>query len=139
MINLILICIFSYFLASQRSSIGIHPNPCLCDVFPNKFAKTIAESLWVIQSRWHNWMWRPGESNIIFFLNSITFYLKIKICKVLSLLEACFDLISGSWIDMKIQIMGGKIQIPTPDGQKSFLSFFFLFANSPKKICISLF
>ena len=29
--------------------------------------------------------------------------------KVLSLLEACFDLISGSSLSMKIQIMGGKI------------------------------
>ena len=29
--------------------------------------------------------------------------------KVLSLLEACFDLISGSSLHMKIQIMGGKI------------------------------
>jgi hypothetical protein len=29
--------------------------------------------------------------------------------KVLSLLEACFDLILGSSLHMKIQIMGGKI------------------------------
>ena len=29
--------------------------------------------------------------------------------KVLSLLEASFDLISGSSLSMKIQIMGGKI------------------------------
>ena len=29
--------------------------------------------------------------------------------KVLSLLEACFDLISGSSLSMKIPIMGGKI------------------------------
>ena len=29
--------------------------------------------------------------------------------KVLSLLEACFDLISGSSLSMKIQIMGGRI------------------------------
>ena len=29
--------------------------------------------------------------------------------KVLSLLEACFDLISGSSLSMKIKIMGGKI------------------------------
>ena len=29
--------------------------------------------------------------------------------KVLSLLEACFHLISGSSLSMKIQIMGGKI------------------------------
>ena len=78
MINLILIWIFSYFLASQRSPIGFHPNPCLCDVFPDKFAKTITKSVWVIQSRWHNWMWRPGESTF-FFLNLIIFYYKIKV------------------------------------------------------------
>ena len=79
---------FSYFLASQRSPIGIHLNPCLCDVFPNKFAKTITESVWVVQSRWHNRMWRPGESNI-FFLNLMIFYLKIKvsILRVESLLK----------------------------------------------------
>ena len=29
--------------------------------------------------------------------------------KVLSFLDACFDLISGSSLSMKIQIMGGKI------------------------------
>ena len=33
----------------------------------------------------------------------------LQICKVLSLLEACFDLISGSSLSIKIQIMGGKI------------------------------
>ena len=32
-----------------------------------------------------------------------------RVTKVLSLLEACFDLISGSTLHMKIQIMGGKI------------------------------
>ena len=41
-------------------------------------------------------------------------YLKTSLCekaedKVLSLLEACFDLILGSSLHMKIQIMGGKI------------------------------
>jgi hypothetical protein len=50
--------------------------------------------------------------------------------KVLSLLEACFDLILGSSLSMKIQIMGGKItenlsgvQIPAPEGQN--VSFHF--------------
>ena len=33
----------------------------------------------------------------------------IKVWKVLSLLEACFDLILGSSLSMKIQIMGWKI------------------------------
>ena len=33
----------------------------------------------------------------------------VAICKVLSLLEACFDLISDSSPHMKIQIMGGKL------------------------------
>ena len=33
----------------------------------------------------------------------------LQIAKVPSLLEACFDLISGSSLHMKIQIMGGKI------------------------------
>ena len=36
--------------------------------------------------------------------NSFSFWYK-----VLSLLEACFDLISGSSLSMKIQIMGGEI------------------------------
>ena len=51
--------------------------------------------------------------------------------KVLSLLEACFDLISGSSLHMKIQIMGGKITENL--GFKSLLwkvkifLFFFLF------------
>jgi hypothetical protein len=51
--------------------------------------------------------------------------------KVLSLLEACFDLISGSSLSMIIQIMGGKITenlgFKSPLRKvKSFL-FFFLF------------
>ena len=33
----------------------------------------------------------------------------MKILKVMSLFEACFDLISGSSLSMNIQIMGGKI------------------------------
>jgi hypothetical protein len=33
----------------------------------------------------------------------------VEIVKVLYFLEACFDLISGSSLHMKIQIMGGKI------------------------------
>ena len=49
--------------------------------------------------------------------------------KVLSLLEACFDLISSPSLSMKIQIMGRKItknwvQISTPEGQTFFYSFF---------------
>ena len=57
-------------------------------------------------------------------------YLKLT-CKVLSLLEACFDLIWGSSPSMKIQIMGGKITenlgFKSPLRKvKSFL-FFFLF------------
>ena len=58
--------------------------------------------------------------------------------KVLSLLEACFDLISGSSLSMKIQIMGGKITDYL--GFKSllrkvkmFCSFFFSFSNSSHK------
>ena len=35
--------------------------------------------------------------------------MKKNVSKVLSLLEACFDLISGSKLHMKIQIMDGKI------------------------------
>ena len=56
--------------------------------------------------------------------------------KVLSLLEACFDLISGFSISMKIQIMGGKITenlgFKSPlRSHKSFCPFFVLFSNSP--------
>ena len=58
--------------------------------------------------------------------------------KVLSLLEACFDLIMGSSLSMKIQIMGRKVTENL--GFKSslwkvnfFLSFFFSFSNSSHK------
>ena len=57
------------------------------------------------------------------------------LAKVLSLLEACFYLISGSSISMKIQIMGekitenSKVQISALEGQ-SFCSFFFSFSFS---------
>ena len=69
---------------------------------------------------------------------------QFSIHKVLSLLEACFDLILGSLLHMKIQIMGGKImkpgvQIPALEDQKNVTAFFFSFSNSPKQICISLF
>ena len=46
--------------------------------------------------------------------------------KVLTLLEACLDLISGSSLHMKIQMMGRKksgVQIPAPEGQ-NFCPFF---------------
>ena len=50
--------------------------------------------------------------------------------KVLSLLEACFDLISSPSLSMKIQIMGGKIienlefKSPHPEGHNFFVLFF---------------
>ena len=51
--------------------------------------------------------------------------------KVLSLLEACFDLISGSSLSMKIQIMGGKITenlgFKSPLQKVKTFLFFFLF------------
>ena len=70
-------------------------------------------------------------------------YLKLT-CKVLSLLEACFDLIWGSSLHMKIQIMGGKITENL--GFKSLLRkviffvlfFLFIFKFSIKN-CISLY
>ena len=52
--------------------------------------------------------------------------------KVLSLLEACFDLISGSSLNIKIQIMGGKIT------ENLFCPFSFHFQILHKN-CISLF
>ena len=63
--------------------------------------------------------------------------LKVKV-KVLSLFEACFDLISGSSLCMKIQIMGGKITVnlgfKSPlQKVKKFCSFFFSFSNSSHK------
>ena len=52
--------------------------------------------------------------------------------KVLSLLEAFFDLISGSSLSMKIQIMGRKItENPGAGRSKNFSTFFFSFSNSP--------
>ena len=53
--------------------------------------------------------------------------------KVLSFLEACFDLISSSSLSMKIQILGGKItenqgfKSPPPEGQKKIILFSFYF------------
>ena len=61
-----------------------------------------------------------------------------KVDKVLSLLEVCFDLISGSSLFMKIQIMGWKITEnlgfkSSPRKFKKFLSFFlFIFKFSIK-------
>ena len=60
----------------------------------------------------------------------------LKGCKVLSFLEACFDLISSSSLSMKIQIMGGKMTenpgFKSPLRKvKFFCSFFFSFSNSP--------
>ena len=56
--------------------------------------------------------------------------------KVLSPLEACFDLISGSSLHMKIQIMGGKITEILGSNHRCgrsifFCPFFFSFINSP--------
>ena len=59
--------------------------------------------------------------------------LKHVVCKVLSLLEACFDLISGSSLSMKIQIMGGKItenlgfKSPLRKVKKNLFFFLFIF------------
>ena len=58
--------------------------------------------------------------------------------KVLSLLEACFDLISSPSPSMKIQVMGGKIIGNLGFKslyQKIFFSFFCSFSNSPEKNC----
>ena len=60
----------------------------------------------------------------------------VQLCKVVSLLEACFDLISSPSPSMKIQIMGGKItenlRFKSPLRKvKNF--FFFLFSNSSQK------
>ena len=60
------------------------------------------------------------------------------IVKVLSLLEACFDLISGSPLSMKIQTMGGKITenlgFESPLRKVNFFcSFFLSFSNSSHK------
>ena len=64
------------------------------------------------------------------FLHSAV-QLIIYIHKVLSLLEACFDLISGSSLSMKIQIMGGKITenlgFKSPLWKVKKFLFFFLF------------
>ena len=60
----------------------------------------------------------------------------LQACNFLSLLEACFYLISGSSLYMEIQIMGGKITENL--GFKSslqrleyFCHFYFSFSNSP--------
>ena len=65
-----------------------------------------------------------------------------KVDKVLSLLEASFDSISGSSLSMKIQIMGGKItkkswvQIPVLECQKIFVLFSFHFQILHTKVDI---
>ena len=56
--------------------------------------------------------------------------------KVISLLEAYFDLISGFSLHMKIQIMAGKFlkiwgSNPRPRRSKFTCPFFFSFSNSP--------
>ena len=50
--------------------------------------------------------------------------------KVLSLLEACFDLISGSSLHMKIQIMGGKLLKIWGSNPRSGRSNFFILISS---------
>ena len=63
-------------------------------------------------------------------------------CKVLSFLEACFDLISGSSLSMKIQIMGGKItenlgfKSPLRKVKKNFVLFSF-HSYLTKRLCVS--
>ena len=62
----------------------------------------------------------------------------------LSLLEACFDLISGSSLHMKIQTMGVKITEnlgfkPAPEGQHFFVLFSFHFLTLHKKLHIFVF
>ena len=64
--------------------------------------------------------------------------------KVLSLLEACFDLTSGSSLSMKTQIMGGKITenlgFKSPLRKvKIFCPFFLFIFQFSIKNCISLF
>ena len=71
----------------------------------------------------------------ICFLNIVN---SLGLFKVLSLLEACFGLISGSSLSMKIQIMGGKmaknLEFKSPLRKvKKFCSFFVSFSNSPQK------
>ena len=72
------------------------------------------------------------------FFQILVAFLENLNCKVLSLLEACFDLISGSSLHMKIQIMGGKItenlRFKSPlQKVKNVLSFFiFIFMNHPR-------
>ena len=81
----------------------------------------------------------------IFFKWSKDWHILIKAwLKVLSILEACFDLISSHSPSMKIQIMGGKItenlgfQSPLQKVKKNFVLFLFIFKFSIKN-CISLF
>ena len=65
-------------------------------------------------------------------------------CKVLSLLEGCFDLIASPSPSMKIQIVGSKITkkpgvlILATEGQKKIVLFLFIVKFSIKN-CISLF
>jgi hypothetical protein len=57
---------------------------------------------------------------------------EIQTFKVLSLLEACFDLISSSSLLVKIQIMGGKIteNLEFESRLKKVKKNFFSFSNS---------
>ena len=77
----------------------------------------------------------------LFPLGMNTFYHRDD--KVLSFLEACFELILGSSLHMKIQIMDGKITENMPfkseaESQKIFILFSFHFLIFHKN-CISLF
>jgi hypothetical protein len=62
--------------------------------------------------------------------------------KVLSLLEACFDLISGSSLHIKNSNHGQEnywksgVQIPAPEGQKNFVLFSFHLQILHKKLHI---
>ena len=71
----------------------------------------------------------------------LLFFCKYFLTKVLSLLEACFDFISGCSFHMKIQIMGGKITenlgFKSPLLKyKNFLSFFLSIVKFFIKNCI---
>ena len=70
-------------------------------------------------------------------INGIGIQVSFFLVKVLFLLEACFDLILGYLLSMKIQIMGGKITenlgFKSPLGRSRFFCSFFSFSNSSQK------
>ena len=79
---------------------------------------------------------KQNSEQFVVFLSFDEILNSMEVSKVLSLLEACFYLISSPLPSMKIQIMGGKVTENLGfqsllRNVKFLLSFFRSFSNSP--------